>query len=334
MPRLSRLCTAAALAVALAVPSARAAEPDKYLPAETDTVAFVNVKQLVASDVAKKFILEQVKQFLDGEDTKKILDEMGLDPLKDIDTVWVGTSGDERKDLKVLTVLHGKFDRDKVFKGIEVASKKDENFSLIKDGDTTMFQYKPPARGEGREPPSPVYGTVVDEKTIAIGTTKDLVAAAKKRSGETDAKPQLSARLAGMVKKMDAKSSLFAVSLVKGKFKDVKLPAAGVIDLSALQKSLPDTDTISIVVNITANVDLQVVFGMKDEDAASDMGDAVAKLVDNLKALVPILAAADERAKPLVDVMKTVKSDVKNKTVTLSGMVSGDNIAKMLRPGE
>jgi hypothetical protein len=64
------------------------------------------------------------------------------------------------------------------------------------------------------------------------------------------------------------------------------------------------------------------------------MGDAMAKLIDGIKGLVPLLAAADPKAKPLVDVVKTVKSDVKKKDVTVTGTVSGDNIGKMINPGD
>ena len=83
--RLSRLGLAAVFAATLVAPVARAAEPDKLLPAEADTVVFVNFKQILEADVVKKYALDQIKQALAGQDAKKLLEDMGLDPMKDIE---------------------------------------------------------------------------------------------------------------------------------------------------------------------------------------------------------------------------------------------------------
>lgn len=322
MMRFSRLGLATAFALALAAP-ARAAEPDKLLQSDADTVTYINVKQLVDSDVIKKYALEQLKQALAGQDAKKILDEMGLDPLKDIEKLWIGSSGKGPDDMKALIVVHGKFDPDKLFKAAEAATKKDgDKFSMIKDGNTTMFKFQP-------DQGNPVYGTVVDDTTVIAGTDKKLVATAL-----TQKKTELGADLNAMVKKMDEKATMFAVSVVKGKFDNVRLPAQLPIDLSGFEKALPKTDTLSIVIKVTGDIKLEVTFGMKDDDAATDMGDAMAKLIDGVKGLVPLLAAAEPKAKPLVDVVKTVKSDVKKKDVTITGTVTGDNIGKMINPGD
>jgi hypothetical protein len=326
MMRLSRLGLAAAFVVALAAPT-RAAEPDKLLPADADTVYYVNVKQLVESDIIKKYALEQIKQALAGQDAKKLLEELGLDPLKDVDKVWAGSAGSGPNDMKGLVIVHGKFDPQKLFKAAEAATKKDgDKFSMIKDGNTTMFKYQP-------DKGNPVYGTVVDDSTVVAGTDKKIIATALKQADEKK-KALISADLAALTKKMDEKSSVFVVSNVKGKFDNVKFPAQLPIDLSGLEKALPKTDTLSIVVKVTGDINLEVIFGMKDDDAATDMGDAMAKALDGIKGLVPILAAAEPKAKPLVDVIKTVKTDVKKKDVTITGKVTGDNLGKMINPGD
>lgn len=323
MLRLSRLALATAFAVALTTAPARAADPDKLLPADADTVGYINVKGLIGSDVVKKYALEQLKQALAGQDAKKLLDEMGLDPLKDIETIWIGSSGKDASDMKALIIGHGKFDSDKLLKAAEAAAKKDgDKFSVIKDGGMTLFKFQP-------EQGNPVYGTVVDETTVIAGTDKKLVATALEQK-----KASLSADLAALVKKQDEKSTMFMTSVVKGKFNNVKLPAQLPIDLSGFEKALPSTDSLSVVIKVTGDIKLEITMGMKDEDSATDMGDAMAKLIDGIKGLVPLAAAADPKAKPLVDVVKTIKSDVKKKDVTVVGTVTGDNIGKMINPGD
>ena len=326
MMRLSRLGLAAVFAATLAAP-ARAADPDQLLPADADTVMYVNVKQLIDSDIMKKYALEQMKQALAGQDAKKLLEELGLDPLKDVEKLWVGSSGKDASDMKALVVVHGKFDPDKLFKAAEAATKKDgDKFSMVKDGATTMFKFQP-------DQGNPVYGTVVDDTTVIAGTDKKMIATALKQN-EDKKKAPISADLTAIVKKMDEKSSMFVASVVKGKFDAVKLPAQLPIDLSGLEKALPKTDTMSVAIKIGADINLEIIFGMKDDDAATDMGDAMTKVIDGIKGLVPLLAAAEPKAKPLVDVLKTVKSDVKMKNVTITGKITGDNLGKMINPGD
>jgi len=329
MSRLSRFGLATAFALAMAAPAARAVEPDKLLPADSDTVTYVNVKQLVESDVIKKYALEQIKQALAGQEAKKLLEQMGLDPLKDIEKVWIGSEGTSAENMKALVVIHGKFDADKLFKAADAATKKDgDKFSMIKDGKTTMFKYQP-------DQGNPVYGTVVNATTVVAGTDKKLVAEALKQS-EGDKKAPIKKELTELVKTMDEKASAYAVSLVKGKFDDVKIPAqiSETLNLAALEKVLPKTDTLTFVMKITGDITLEVVFGMDDDDSATDMDAALAKAIDSIKALVPILAAADPKAKPLTDVVKTLKTGVKKKNVTVTGKITGENLGKMINPND
>ena len=325
MMRFSRLGLAAVFAATLAAPVARAAEPDKLLPAEADTVAYINFKQILESDIVKKYALDQIKQALAGQDAKKFLEDMGLDPMKDVDKVWLGMSGSTPDDTKALVIVHGTFDPDKLFKAAEAVTKKDgDKFSMVKDGTATMFKYQP-------DQGNPVYGTVVNDTTVIAGTDKKLIATALKQS-EDKKKAPIKAELTDLIKQLDEKASLFATSLVKGKFDAVKFPPQSPIDLSGIEKSLPKTNTLSLVIRVTADINLEVTFGMKDEDAAADMGDAVAKLVKDIGGFVPALVAFEPKAKPLGEILKTVKSDVKKTSVTLSGKVVGDIIGKLVTP--
>ncbi len=327
MNRVFRLGLVAAFALSLSTSAARAAEPDPLLPASSDSVAYVNFKQLLGSEVMKKFALEQIKQALAGQDAKKLLDELGLDPLKDIETLWAGSSGKGPDDMKALVIVHGKFDAKKLLTAAEAATKKDgDKFSIVKDESGTLFKYQP-------EMGNPVYGTVVNEKTVIAGTDKKVIAEAVKQS-EAKKKALISAGLTALIKKMDEKASLFLVSVVKGKLDNVKIPQQLPVDLSGFEKALPKTDNLSLVVKVTADVNLELTFGMKDDDAASDMGAAMTKALDGIKGLVPLLVAAEPKAKPLDNVVKTLKSSVKEKNVVVTAKVTGDTIGKLANPSD
>ncbi len=327
MMRLSRLVLAA-LVAGFVAPTARAAEPDKLLPADADTVAVVNLKQILESDIIKKYALEQLKQTLDGQDAKQLLTELGIDPLKDVEKLTVATVDTSRTDTKFLLLVNGKFDAEKLYKTAEAYSKKDgDKFAMIKDGSTVMFKFQP----DNGQPP--VYATVVNEKTIVAASEKKLITNAL--AADSAKKPAaIKKELADLLKKADDKASIFVVSMLKGKLDDVVLPGGGnlPVKLEDLEKALPKLETASIAVKIGIDVLVDVTLGMKDEDAAGDMRNALDDIFKQLKPLAQLAGAAEPRAKPLGDVLSTLKTSSKNKDVSISGKITGANIGKMINP--
>jgi hypothetical protein len=329
MRQLSRLLLGAALVVgALSANTSRAAEPDKLLPAEADTVVSVNIKQILDTAIIKKYALEQLKQALDGQDAKKLLTEIGLDPLKDIDRVVVGANIKGRTDTKFLMIVHGTFDPDRLYKAAEKQSKVDaDRFAMIKDGDTVVFKYTP-ENGE-----NPIYGTVVNDKTVIAASDRKMIANALK-AAEAGKKAPIKTELADLVKRMDEKSSVYACGIVKGKFDDFKLPGGGnmPVDLEAIQKLIPMTESMAVSVKIGADVAVEVTLGMKDDDTAGEMRNALDDLIKQVKPLAALAGSAEPRAKPLADILNTVKTSSKDKDVTVSGKVTSANIGKMMKP--
>jgi hypothetical protein len=255
---------------------------------------------------------------------------MGLDPLKDIDRVWIGSSGKDQNDMKAVVILRGKFDKEKLLKAAAAAAKKDgDKFSVLKDGETTLFKYQP-------DTGNPWYVAAGDETTVVAATDKKAVAAALKQA-EGEKKAPIKAELTELVKAMDEKSSMFAVSVVKGKLdtlNNAAPPQQLPLDLSGVMKALPKTDTMTFALKVTGDINLELVLGMADEDAAADMDAGMAKVVDGIKGLVPLLAAADPKAKPLTDVVKTLKTSAKKKSVTVGLKVTGENLGKMTNQGD
>ena len=330
MAYLHRFVVGTILVAGLATMSARAADPDKLLPASIDTVVQVNVRQILDSEISKKYALEQVKQLLEGQDAKKLLKELGLDPLKDIDQLIIGGSGTNKGDLKYLVIVHGNFNPEKIYKAAEEQARKDpDKFTKIKDGNTMIFKFQP-ENGE-----MPVYGTVIDEKTLIAAPEKKIITAAVAANSANEA-AQLKGELASLIKKMDGKASIYAASVIKGKLDEVKIPGSGNIplDFSAFQTLLPKIETISFVVQVKADVNLEVTVGMKNEDAAGDFRNAFDDLMKNIKPLAQLAGAAEPKAKPLGDILSTIKSSTKNKDVVIVGKVTGANIGKMVNPDE
>ena len=126
-----------------------------------------------------------------------------------------------------------------------------------------------------------------------------------------------------------------AIGVVKGKFDNVNIPATGglPIKLDKIQAAIPNIETVLLSVNVGADVLVSATFGMKDEEAADEMKNAVTDLVTQLKPLAQLAGASNERIKPATDILATVKATSKNKDCTVSGKITNANIGAMINPG-
>lgn len=325
MTRLVRpaLGLALAAAVAAAAPT-RAAEPDKLLPPDADVVVSVNLRQALGSDIAKKYAVENLKQTLQGNDAQKFLRELGLDPLKDVDRVVVGMSGKDETDFKFLVVVHGAFDPEKLYKAAEAQTRKDaDHFALVKDGKDVMFKYTPDSG-------NPLYGTVVDETRVILAGDKKGIADAL--AVPAAGKANLGRELTTLIKGMDDKSTLWVAALANGRLDNVKLkgPAAN----PGIQGQLANLQTATVVVRVEEDVAINIGLGMKDADAAEAAGKTVDELLQTVKGALPFLAANDPKLKALVPSSKTLKSEVKDRTVVITGKLAGAAIGELVAPGK
>src|SRR4051794_27604271 len=99
MYRLSQYLAVAATALCLNA-GLRAAEIEPLLPAETEQVIHINVKQSFDSDIVKKYALPPLVKQLEKKEAKDFLEEIGFDPLKDIETITVAIWGDKPPEKK------------------------------------------------------------------------------------------------------------------------------------------------------------------------------------------------------------------------------------------
>jgi len=319
---------ACALAVALTAAPARAAEVDKFLPAESESFIAVNVRQILDSEIVKKYALEQIKQALAGNDAQKAIQALGLDPLKDVDRVVVGATGDNPQDMKFLAVVHGKFDKDKLAAAAKEAAdgKGKDHLTIVQDGGATLYKVQP------ENQPNPMYAAIVDNKTIVFGSQKAMVTDALGIAGGSKKGAGLKKDLAALVEKQDAKASLVICGVLSGKLDNLP-PLPGVNDPS-VKKNLEKMANVAATLRVTSDVNLEISLGMKDEDSADEFGKTIDQGLQQAKGLIPLLAAQNPQLKPLTELAQTLKSTTKSKDVTISAKLSGDAIGKMLGMGD
>ncbi len=317
-----RLLAAAAIGIGLTATPVRAAEVERLIPAETTSYLHVNLKQIIDSDLFKKYALANLKQAMQGNEAQETLKTLGLDPLKDIDSVTAGIWGDDPQNMQALVVVRGKFDPAKLFEAVEAAAKKDgDKVSVVKDSGYTLVKIT------GGNRPEPFYASVANEKTIVGGTDKKLVTAAMKASDD-NSKPAIKKELADLVGKMDSKASMFGCGLNSGKVGDIP-PIPGIDDPEKLKKQLEKLESSSMTLKVTGDVSLEIMMTMKDTASADDLGATVDDLLGKAKALLPLLAGQAPQMKPIVtDVTKTLNSKVDSKDIKIGVKLTGGSIGK------
>jgi hypothetical protein len=325
MSRFPRPALGLLLLAGLAAPT-RAAEVDPILPAESEGVLFVNVRQILDSDLVKKYALGQIQQALKGNDAQKNLEKLGLNPLKDIDRVSGGFWGKTPDDMKSVFVVRGKFDPEKLFAAASEESKKaPEKLSIVSEGSVKVIKF---VTEDGKPP---MFASVADEGTIVAGNDVKLVANAF-TTAQKKGKAAIRGDLAKLVTAQDERASLFVCALTTGKAElppGVDLSQIG-IDGAKLAKQLEKMSTVAMTLRMTEGVSLEIGMGMKDADAADDFAGTVDQLLTMGKAFLPIIAGQQPAMKPVADdVVKSLKSKVKGNDVSIVVSVSSDSIGRV-----
>jgi hypothetical protein len=315
-----RIGLALLAAVLLAVPTP-AAEVDKYLPNDTESVQVINVRQIVDSALFKKYALDPVTTFLKNtEEAQKILKELDFDPLKDLNS-YIQANGGSDKIENAMYILHGKFNPKKLAERAEQLAKDQPTlFKVHKDGDTTLYQVVIPVPGT---PIDSIWLALVDETTIVGSPSKDYIQEAlDKKAGKK--KTMLRKEVQDLIGKADAQQSFWIVAFSKAFLKG---PLVDDPNFKPIKDVLEKVDNLSGGITVTDEVKGEFTLVAKSTDAAQDLQKQIEKGLDTLKDQVGTgNSKGDALAKAF---LSSIKVTAKDKTITLSGQLTKKDLEKM-----
>ncbi len=147
------------------------------IPGDAEVVVAVNVRQMLQTPVVQKHALDPLKLVLKrNEELKQLLAAAGLDPLKDIDTIALSTSGNPTSTGKLLVVVRGHFDPDKVrTASADYAKKHPGRLKSVKEGDLPMWEIT----SDGKS----FFAAFADKDTLVMtGTREDTIAVVRRAS--------------------------------------------------------------------------------------------------------------------------------------------------------
>jgi hypothetical protein len=308
-----------AVAVFVLVLPARAAEVDKFLPADTEIVVVVNARQLLDSPLVKKHVLNHVHEFIESNDQiTEILDDLEFDPFADLKSItaaltMVGT------EAKGLIIIHGEFDEAKFAdKAKEVANQKGDILKIHKDDECTIYEVNIDGGGK------PLFVGIVDENTIVAGPEKQYVldAFAKALDKKDSA---VSREIQELIEKANTKQSIWFAATANAFLQG---------DLSHDEKARKNLEKVSgITAGITIGRDLKVAFTIAahSADSAKELDREIKTALEQAKAFLPLLAEQNKELAPAIDAVASLRVNTDGSTVTIKGEVSEELIEKSLK---
>lgn len=329
MPRFAKPFAFALFASALFAPAGRAADPDPLLPAETDQIYYVNVRQMLDSDIFKKNALPKFKEQLDKKGAKDFLEEIGFDPLKDLETITLGLYGEKLRELTTLAILRGTFDANKLFDAaVKYSKEKPDKLAIFEEGDYKLVRF---VGDDGK----PGFAAVADAKTLLVSSESKVVAKALDAAGGKP-KPVLGKELTQLLKPLDEKASFFYAGLLEGRFKnlpDAKLPVLPIgewpIDGGKLTDGLKNLTAVAATVRVGRELALEATLTMKDADSADDFGATLTTTTEFLKKLLPLAVLQDPTLEMLTkEFNNTMKVKSKDRNVVVGLKLSIEAISK------
>jgi hypothetical protein len=318
-PRINWLAGLAAALLTLS--TARAADADKLIPADSQVVVTINVKQILDAPIVKKRGVPHFKEALQSsEEVKQILDDLGFDPFTDLDRVTVAGPGGNEQD-RGLVIVHGRFDLDKFKARAEkLAKDQPDAIKIRKAGGGVVYEVSIP--GQDKEKETPLFIALLNKTTIVASPGKDYVVDAmkKEKGGSAEASGIKDKDFAAVVAKMDDKQSLsFAAAGAAFKGTDLGPASEFIGKIEALGGGLTVGDEIK----------LEVVLSAHSEEDAKKIKEAANTGINSGIALLGLVAGDHKELDKILDILKTVKATAKAKTVTLKVRVNADVLEEL-----
>jgi hypothetical protein len=319
------LLAASAVQAAPAPTEPDAVKVDKYLPDETGGVFVIDVKQILASKAFTKELKKQIEDILKMEQVQMVLKDTGFDPFKDVDRVVLAiTPGGDGFSAPFL-VVEGRFDVAKLTAKAEEISKLSPGFKPVEIGKTKVYEL---GFGGGNPP----YLGLMDKNTLVLAGTKQEMTDALEKAGGKKKTELKSKNLGKLLAKMDPKLAVnvaCAAEMPTGG-SVMSLPGGGIV---RMVRTLGDEGIDSITGGIAVDEigKAKIHFTARDADVAKTLGAAFETGINQMQAEIAREVARTKELAPVETVVKTLKSTVKDQTITVEGQGDATAVEALIK---
>jgi hypothetical protein len=302
----------AVLLVPITSATSRAADFTRYFPDDAEIALRLDVQQLLASDLVKKFALTRAKETLDGlAPVKKLFAILSFDPFTDLNAVTLAGSGGDDPE-KGIFVLEGRFDPDRIHGAYERHKGRDDvsGVSLRRHeaGGNKYYELEAPSDLAIGKDKARMFVAVLDRSTIIASPSKELVLEGfARRDGKKQ--PNLDEKMAALLKSAPNGQTLTLMALSKG------LARGGFAEDEKAKELLGKFDSFCTSIQVMGGVRLEIRVDARDGDAAEDLKREVKDGMEQLKAVLDFVAANEKRLAPLGKLADSLAVETKGKTV-------------------
>ncbi len=318
---------AALTTVLLAISPARAAELHRYLPADTELVISLNLKQILGTKLVKNHALEPLKALLaDSPEATAALKELGLDPLSQIHRILIASPGSKEPD-RGLVIIQGEFDPVKF---------KDKGAALLRQQPNVVKVHKI-TDAQGAEESIfelallgqnfPWFIAVPGKDAILLSPGKDYIVDALKRNPIKNPLALKSKEFQSLLENLDDKQSVY-LAATAGALGRLGLPESVAGDL------LNKMDGLAGGIRLEDDLHLEIIIGAKTVAEARSLRQTVDTLHTQGLLILGLLAAQDPGVGTAVDILKSMRFIQKDKTVTVKARLEADLIQSWLNAGK
>jgi len=311
-----RLCLAA-LALALVMTQLTAApipgvkaggdDGDRWLLDDAEVIMVFNFKQLFDSKLMKGGYTDKLRDAIkNNEKAKEMMDKLGLDVTKDVDSILISAAGKDKESAKGRIVFRGNFDTDKLSK----AMKTNDKVKASKEGGVEVFEIE--AQGGVN-----LYGAFNGKTTFVLTESKEATASLAKDGPSKAA--SLNKDVKAALATFTGKESMALVVVISDEIK--KLGAAQ----PQLQTALKGLKTITASVTAEEGVTLKLVGNTTDSKAAT----ALEKQMNGLKAIADLAVGMNDMIPaPVKEAVEGIKIDKTRDSVIVTMPISKELIEK------
>jgi len=295
-----------------------AADLDKYLPDDAQFVISVNLRQLIDSELFKQFGEKPAQKQLErGGQVEKILDLIGLNPMKDLHQVTIAGPEAEQANKDVLVVIHGDLNPTKIGQAADAfATSNPDALTIEKTSEATLYV----VHQDGK---AVAYVAVPGSHVLlAAGTRERVLDAVAKHSGGRQTK--VSAGLKELVGQINGKQSVWVAALVTDKIKN-RLRKD-----QQSRKYSEQIDAVSGGLTITDSVKVNVNVHMSTPAAAADLTALLRFVVPFAGGMMANQPQAKDYAPLINEVTRSLKFTSEKKVAGVELLVSKQLINKIM----
>lgn len=328
------------LLVLVLVWPAQAAVVDKYLPNDTDAVVIINVQQILASPLVKTHYQKLLQDWLKTEgDLQKRLQDLGIDPLKDIDQV-IFTNGESLYRLTKRTeqgkviygseggyffLIKGRFNAAKLSTAADKLAQDKQG--VVAKSTKGLYEV-----GVGRT----LHVGIIDGTTIAVSSRPEpIIDTLERAAGKRKSALQYK-EMGTVIGKLDAKKSVgIAIIGSAGFGLDAAVSKVGGKVVEKPIKQMISEDGIDGVhgsINVTDGMAGNVVVNVRGSAVAKDVAKSLQQDLNDTTVLAFNLFVNYPKLSPLAELVKSIKIAVRDaKTVTLEAGVTAKQVEDALK---